>query len=113
MYNPTKDISKTINNAPCFIATKILKTYNKSSIFDNIEEVTTLDGRQILALKLRQYRAERGISRETFSFECGISARFLNEIENAKAAATIDTVDALCAAIGVSISKLFEYDEYD
>lgn len=70
-----------------------------------------MDGRQILAIKLRKYRAERGISREAFSFECGISSRFLNEIENAKAAATVDTVDSLCAAIGISISKLFEYEE--
>ena len=69
-----------------------------------------MESNEILARNLRRYRAERGISREQFAFESGISARFLNEIENAKCHPTTQMLDTLSAAMGIPASKLIEYD---
>ena len=70
-----------------------------------------MDNREILAMNLRKYRKEKGISREKFSFESGISTRFLNEIENAKCGATLDTLDKISAATGIPSSRLIEYND--
>ena len=69
-----------------------------------------MESNKILAKNVRKYRELKGISREEFSFQSGISARFLNEIENAKCQPTLQMLDTLSAAIGIPSSKLIEYE---
>ena len=56
---------------------------------------------EILAVKLRKYRAENKISREELAFRIGISVRHLNDIENMKCEVLSSTMDAIGSATGL------------
>ena len=68
---------------------------------------------EILALKLKKYRAENKMSREELAHRIGISVRHLNDLENAYCQVLSDTIDAVCVAFDVTVSELFYYTDDD
>lgn len=68
---------------------------------------------EILAVKLKKYRAENKMSREELAHRIGISVRHLNDLENAYCQVLSDTIDAVCIAFDVTVSELFYYTDDD
>ncbi len=57
--------------------------------------------------RLRELRRERGWTQERLAEEAGMARSYLAEIETARRAATIDTINRLAVALGVGIADLF------
>ncbi len=68
---------------------------------------------EILAVKLKKYRAENKMSREELAHRIGISVRHLNDLENAYCQVLSDTIDDICVAFDVTASELFYYTDDD
>ena len=60
-----------------------------------------------LGLRIRELRNERHMSQEELAFKAGISETHLGQIERALKNPTVDTVDKIAGALGVSITALF------
>lgn len=72
---------------------------------------TTLD-RQ-LARRLRTLRTERGWSMDTLAERSGVSRASLSRLENAEVSPTAHVLGKLCAAFGLTLSRLMHLVEDD
>lgn len=69
---------------------------------------------QYLGMKVKQARVESGLKIADVASLSGISQGMVSKIENAQVATSLDTLQRLCAAIGMSMSKLFsDFDKPD
>ena len=57
--------------------------------------------------RIRHLRQQQQMSQEELGFKAGISAAHLGQIERALKNPTIETVDCIAAALGVSLGELF------
>lgn len=55
---------------------------------------------------LRSFRKARGYTQETLAFEAGIDRTYVSLLELGARSPTLDTIFALCAALGVSFPEL-------
>ena len=55
---------------------------------------------------VRELRLERGLSQEELAFGCARSLNYTSEIETGKRNPTLDTIGAICAALGVKMSDM-------
>lgn len=55
---------------------------------------------------LRDFRKEKGYTQETLAFECGLDRTYISLLELGTNSPTIDTIMALCGALGVSLTQL-------
>ena len=63
--------------------------------------------RKQIAHRLFLLRSENGLSLDEVAQQSGISRATLSRIENADVSATADTLQALCATLGIPMSRLF------
>ncbi|BAJ82009.1 Xre family transcriptional regulator [Acidiphilium multivorum AIU301] len=66
--------------------------------------------REILARNMRRVRAERGISQEELAHRAKLNRNYVGMIEREEHAATVDTIDQLASALGVSPMDLLDPD---
>lgn len=59
-----------------------------------------------LGQKIRDLRAEQGITRERLAEQAGVSARFLADVEAGKVGLSLPTLVNLCRALGTSADYL-------
>ncbi len=71
----------------------------------------TIDTR--IARRLRALRGERGWSLETLAAHSGVSRATLSRLENAEVSATAAVLGKLCAAYGLTVSRLMHAVEAD
>jgi transcriptional regulator with XRE-family HTH domain len=64
--------------------------------------------RIVLARNLRRLRHRRRLSQEMLAGEAGMTRSYLSDLETEKSAATVDRLDRLAAALGVSASELID-----
>lgn len=57
---------------------------------------------EILARNLKKHRHEYNISGEYLAYDCELSPRCFNDIENMKEIITFETLDKLCIGTGLS-----------
>lgn len=62
--------------------------------------------RQVLAVNLKQMRAERGWSQEQLALESGLHRTFVAHVERCMRNASIDNVEKLADALGVSVATM-------
>jgi transcriptional regulator with XRE-family HTH domain len=55
---------------------------------------------------LREIRKEHGHTQETLGFECGLDRTYISLLELGSSSPTLDTIMALCQALGISFSEL-------
>jgi transcriptional regulator with XRE-family HTH domain len=55
---------------------------------------------------LRECRLEKGLTQETLGFESGLSRNYVSLVELGQRSPTLDTVEVLAQALGVSASTL-------
>jgi transcriptional regulator with XRE-family HTH domain len=66
------------------------------------------DGRKILARNLRRLRRAKGLTQEVLADEVGLSQTYLSEVEGEKRNISLDNIEALATAFGISISDLLK-----
>lgn len=67
-----------------------------------------MDVRQRLALNMKRYRKERGLSQEKLGFACGRDRTYISGIERLVRNPTITVVDEIAVALGVTASQLLD-----
>ncbi len=67
--------------------------------------------RDILARNIRIARAAQRISQEALGERAGLTRNFIGEIERAEKAATVDTIETIAAALGVSPDRLLRNED--
>ena len=79
---------------------------------DNTTKKFNLD--QFIAMKVKKARLREGLKITDVAGMSGISQGMISKIENAQVATTLDTLQRLCDAVGLPISKLFnDFDQRD
>lgn len=65
--------------------------------------------RRALGERLRALRHEHeGLSQERLAERAGLHPTFVAKVERGESAVTVDTVAALCSALGMTLSEFFE-----
>ena len=64
--------------------------------------------RRLLALNLVRLRAQRGWSQEALAHESGLHRTFIAHVERQVRNASIDNVERLADALGVSVAAMFQ-----
>lgn len=68
--------------------------------------------RKRFGLRVKELRHASGLSQEAFADKCGFARSYMSRIERGGANPSLDAVEALADALGVSVKTLFE-DNYD
>lgn len=53
---------------------------------------------------LRDFRKDRGLTQEALAFECHLDRTYISLLELGTSSPTLDTIMALCAALGISLT---------
>ncbi len=61
--------------------------------------------------KIKKMQAERGWSTYKLSYESGLTQSTLSNMFARGTCPTIDTIDKICGAFGISLSEFFEEDD--
>ncbi|MBC8560089.1 helix-turn-helix domain-containing protein [Fumia xinanensis] len=60
--------------------------------------------------RIRYFRKLLGMSQEQLAFAAGMNPAFLGHIEQGLKCPTIDTLQKICSALGISLSQLLDFD---
>jgi transcriptional regulator with XRE-family HTH domain len=60
-----------------------------------------------LGLRVRELRTSRGLTQEALAERVGFRASYFSQIENGAKGATLETLAAIAAALGITLSELF------
>ena len=63
---------------------------------------------KIIGQRIRNYRVQQKLSQEKLAELSGCHPTYIGQIERGEKNATIESVEKIAAALGVSLSKLFE-----
>ena len=63
---------------------------------------------KILGQRIRNYRTARGLSQEKLAELSGCHPTYIGQIERGEKNATIESIEKIAVALGVSLSRLFE-----
>lgn len=74
-------------------------------LFSDCEEVPDLQ--KTLGKRIRDLRAKKGFSQESFADHCGLHRTYMGGIERGERNLTIQTVLTVARGLGMSISDLF------
>jgi transcriptional regulator with XRE-family HTH domain len=66
--------------------------------------------RQRFGNRLREIRAQRGMTQERFAEILGMSVDFLSLIERGRNAPSFDTIERISKRLKVSVAELFIFD---
>ncbi len=61
----------------------------------------------MVAKNLRKLRGERGLSQEELADRAGLNRNYVGMIEREENAPTVDTLESLAEALGISVTDLF------
>lgn len=67
---------------------------------------STIGARQTLAKNLKRIRAERGWSQEDLALEAELHRTFVAHVESCRRNISIDNIEKLAIALGVSVGEL-------
>ena len=68
--------------------------------------MTHIDGPEALGRALRARRKQKGLTQTELAELCGVSLRFVSEVERGRASAGVGLVLRLCARLGVDVALL-------
>ena len=73
--------------------------------------MTRRDSRAALGNAVRHFRVERDETQEALAHKAGITVGHLSKLERGQANPTWETLEAIGAALGISVSRLAEQAE--
>lgn len=62
---------------------------------------------------IRHLRQEAGLSQEGFALRCSLHRTYMGQIERGEKTVTIETANRLAEGLGLSLSRLFSYLEFE
>jgi transcriptional regulator with XRE-family HTH domain len=65
-----------------------------------------MDIREVLALNVRKYRRDQGLSQEELAHRAGVDRTYISSIERRRYAASVDVLDRLARVLGVEAADL-------
>ena len=63
-----------------------------------------------LGRRVRHLRTGKGLTQEKFSELCGISPRYMSELERGEANATINILESVAACLSIKLKDLFDIE---
>ena len=63
---------------------------------------------KIIGQRIRNYRVEKGLSQEKLAEISGCQPTYIGQIERGEKNATLESIEKITSAMGISLSKLFE-----
>ena len=67
--------------------------------------------RVLLGKRIRELRSRKGLSLEALGERAKLNDKFIQAIETARQAPTIDSIEKLAAGLGVNLRELFTFEE--
>ncbi len=59
--------------------------------------------------RVAELRKQAGYSQEQFAFKCGVDRTYVGVVERGEKSPTLNTIEKIAYALGVSKSELFNY----
>ena len=72
--------------------------------------MTELDPKMRVGLRIKELRAELGMSQEAFAYSIGMSRTYFAEVETGKRNVSIENIDRIARGLGVSLKEFFNSD---
>lgn len=72
--------------------------------------MTELDPKMRVGLRIKELRAELGMSQEAFAYSIEMSRTHFAEVETGKRNVTIENIDRIARGLGVSLKEFFNSD---
>jgi transcriptional regulator with XRE-family HTH domain len=66
---------------------------------------------EILGVRVRSLRMAAGVTQEKLAEKAGISLKHLGELERGRSNPTLSSLEALAAALGVSLAEFFNFED--
>jgi len=63
-----------------------------------------------LGRRVRHFRAGKGLTQEKFAELCGISPRYISELERGEANVTVNILEPVAASLGIKMKDLFDIE---
>ena len=67
--------------------------------------------RKEIGLKIKKLREERGWTKGNLSTQAGVSPGYIKELENGLKCPTVELLDAICFAFGITLADFFSNEE--
>lgn len=72
--------------------------------------MTELDPKMRVGLRIKELRAELGMSQEAFAYSIEMSRTHFAEVETGKRNVSIENIDRIARGLGVSLKEFFNSD---
>lgn len=72
--------------------------------------MTELDPKMRVGLRIKELRAELGMSQEAFAYSIEMSHTYFAEVETGKRNVSIENIDRIARGLGVSLKEFFNSD---
>lgn len=72
--------------------------------------MTELDPKMRVGLRIKELRAELGMSQEAFAYPIEMSRTYFAEVETGKRNVSIENIDRIARGLGVSLKEFFNSD---
>lgn len=72
--------------------------------------MTELDPKMRVGLRIKELRAELGMSQEAFAYSIEMSRTYFAEVETGKRNMSIENIDRIARGLGVSLKEFFNSD---
>ena len=72
--------------------------------------MTELDPKMRVGLRIKELRAELGMSQEAFAYSIEMSRTYFAEVETSKRNVSIENIDRIARGLGVSLKEFFNSD---
>ena len=74
--------------------------------------MTELDPKMRVGLRIKELRAELGMSQEAFAYPIEMSRTYFAEVETGKRNVSIENIDRIARGLGVSLKEFFNSDPF-
>ena len=72
--------------------------------------MTELDPKMRVGLRIKELRAELGMSQEAFAYSIEMSRTYFAEVETGRRNVSIENIDRIARGLGVSLKEFFNSD---
>lgn len=72
--------------------------------------MTELDPKMRVGLRIKELKAELGMSQEAFAYSIEMSRTYFAEVETGKRNVSIENIDRIARGLGVSLKEFFNSD---
>lgn len=72
--------------------------------------MTELDPKMRVGLRIKELRAELGMSQEAFAYSIEMSRTYFAEVETGNRNVSIENIDRIARGLGVSLKEFFNSD---